>query len=133
MYFIAMSALPMKYLDLLSRASFKAKSIWEGIIEKDEHRLAGRKQLYLSKEGMITLIKSTLSILTTNLIPLFSLSTSVANRIEMLKRNFLWEGMGEEVEFHLVSWSKVCSPITEGGLGVRNLPMFNRAFLVKWF
>jgi hypothetical protein len=26
-----------------------------------------------------------------------------------------------------VSWSKVCSPISEEGLGIRNLMMFNRA------
>jgi hypothetical protein len=26
-----------------------------------------------------------------------------------------------------VSWSKICSPISEGGLGIRNLMMFNRA------
>jgi hypothetical protein len=31
-----------------------------------------------------------------------------------------------------VSWSKVCSPIAEGGLGVRNLLLFNRALLEEW-
>jgi hypothetical protein len=35
--------------------------------------------------------------------------------------------MGEEFKFHLVSWTKVCTPIAEGGLGVRNLLVFNRA------
>jgi hypothetical protein len=40
--------------------------------------------------------------------------------------------MGEELKFHLVSWSKVCTPIPEGGLGIRNLLMFNRALLGKW-
>jgi hypothetical protein len=40
--------------------------------------------------------------------------------------------MGEEFKFHLVSWSKVCTPISEGWLGIRNLLMFNRALLGKW-
>jgi hypothetical protein len=41
----------------------------------------------------------------------------VANRIEKLQRDFLWGGLGEEFKYHLVSWSKVCSPISKGGLG----------------
>jgi len=40
--------------------------------------------------------------------------------------------MGEETKFHLVRWPKVCSPVFEGGLGVQNLHVFNRALLGKW-
>jgi hypothetical protein len=40
--------------------------------------------------------------------------------------------MGEEFKFHLGSWSKVCTPVSEGGLGIRNLLMFNRGLLGKW-
>jgi hypothetical protein len=47
-------------------------------------------------------------------------------------RDFLWGGLGDEFKFHLVNWSKVCSPISEGGLGIRNLRTFNRALLGKW-
>jgi hypothetical protein len=32
----------------------------------------------------------------------------------------------------MVSWSKVCSPIPDGGFEVRNLLLFNRALLGKW-
>jgi hypothetical protein len=31
-----------------------------------------------------------------------------------------------------MSWSKVCIPILEGGLGIRNLMLFNCALLGKW-
>jgi hypothetical protein len=49
---------------------------------------------------------------------LFPLSTGVANHIEKFQQDFLCGGIGEEFKFHLVSWSKVCSPISEGGLEV---------------
>ena len=67
--------------------------------------------MYLSKGGRITLIKSTLSNLPTYLLSLFLIPTSVANRIEKLYCDFLWGGLGDEFKFHLVKWSKVCSPI----------------------
>jgi hypothetical protein len=46
----------MKYLGLPLGASFKAKSIWDGIVEKMRCRFVGWK-FYLS-EGKLTLLKS---------------------------------------------------------------------------
>ncbi|GLT62498.1 hypothetical protein SLA2020_351340 [Shorea laevis] len=88
--------------------------------------------MYLSKGGRVTLIKSTLANLLTYYMSLFPLPVSVANRMEKLQRDFLWGGLGDEFKYHLVSWSKVCSPVSVGGLGIRNLLMFNRALLGKW-
>jgi hypothetical protein len=70
------SSLPLKYLGIPLGASFKAKSIWDSVIEKIEHRLAGWKMMYLSMGGKTALIKSTLPIcLCTSC--LFSLSLQV--------------------------------------------------------
>jgi hypothetical protein len=86
----------------------------------------------LSKGGRVILIKSTLFNLPTYFLSLFPIPSSVASRIEKLHQDFLWGGIGEEFKYHLVSWSKVCSPIFEGGLGIRNVRIFNKAFLGKW-
>jgi hypothetical protein len=75
--------------------------------------------LCLSKGGRINLIKCTLSNLPTYFMSLFPILASVANRIEKLQRDFLWGGLGEEFKYHMVSWSKVCTPISDGGLGIR--------------
>ncbi len=45
------AALPMSYLGLPLGSSFKDKTIWNGIVEKMELRLAGWKRMYLSKGG----------------------------------------------------------------------------------
>jgi hypothetical protein len=63
---------------------------------------------------------------------LFPLPASVGARIEKLQRDFLWVGIGDVFKYHLVNWSKVCNPISEGGLDIKNLMMFNRALIGKW-
>ncbi|XP_075648654.1 uncharacterized protein LOC142619443 [Castanea sativa] len=54
-----------------------------------------------------------------------------ANRIARLQRDFFWGGLGDEPKFHLVDWSSVCTPLSLGGLGIRNLRTFNVALLGK--
>jgi len=126
------SSLTLKYLDLPLGAPFKAKSIWDDVVGKIVWRLASWQQMYLSKGGRVTLIKSTLFNLLTYFLSLFPIPFNVASCIEKLHRDFLWEGVGEEFKYHLVSWSTICSPISQGGLGIRNLRIINKALLGKW-
>jgi hypothetical protein len=110
--------LPVMYLGLPLGVPYKSTRIWDGVILKVETRLASWKRLYLSKGGRVTLIKSTLSNLPTYYMSLFPIPVSVASRIEKLQRDFLWGGMVEDFKYHLVSWEKVCTPISNGGLAL---------------
>jgi hypothetical protein len=89
--------------------------------------------MYLCKGDRVTLIKSALSNLPKYFLSLFPIPASVASGIEKLHHDFLWGGLDEEFKYHLVSWSNVCSLISEGRLDIRNLKIFNRALLGKWF
>jgi hypothetical protein len=119
----------MTYLGLPLGASFKSISIWNGVIEKVERRLASWKKLYLSKGGKVTLIHSTLSSIPTYYLSLFLIPVSAAKRLELLQWEFLWSGIRDEAKFHLINWHRVCTPIKAGGLGVRNVIKFNHALL----
>lgn len=46
------------------------------------------------------------------------LTAGVAICIEKLHRDFLWGGIDEEFKYQMVNWSKVYSPVSEGGLEV---------------
>jgi hypothetical protein len=58
---------------------------------------------------------------------LFPIPMSVAARIDT--REIFY---GEGKKFHLMNWSQVCQPLYLGGLGIRNVRLFNRALLGKW-
>ena len=126
------AALPMKYLGLPLGATYKATSMWNGVIEQMERRLAGWKKLYLSKGGRLTLKKSTLSNLPTYYMSLFPVPMSVAKRIEKIQREFLWGGMGDDQKLHLVSGNQICQPSRATGLGIWNVHKFNQALIGKW-
>ena len=96
-------SLPMSYLGMPFGFSYKSTAIWNPIIEKMERRLAGWQRLYLSKGGRLALLKSTLSSLPIYFLSLFTISVSVAQRLERLQRNFLWGDSGEVFKHHLVS------------------------------
>lgn len=49
-----------------------------------------------------------------------------------IQRNFLWGGSDEVRKVAWISWNKVCLPKTLGGLGIRNIELFNLALLGKW-
>ena len=118
----------MSYLGMPLGASHNSPSIWNPILEKFERKLAGWKKLYLSKRGRLMLLKSTLFSLPTYFLPLFTIPTYVANKIEKLHRDFLWG----DSKFHPIGWDKVYVPIANGGLGIRKITTFNKALLGKW-
>jgi hypothetical protein len=81
--------LPIMYLGLPLGAHYKASHIWSTIIAIMENKLAGWKEMYLSKGGRLTLIKSTLPNLPTYSLSLFLIPVGVENRLEKLQRDFL--------------------------------------------
>ena len=108
----------MTYLGMSLRTLYKTPSIWNPILERMEKKLSGWKQLYLSKGGRLTLLKSTLSSLPTYYLSLFTIPKAVVIRLERIQRNFLWGSSVECFKYPLVAWEKVCLSHELGGLGI---------------
>ena len=101
-------------------------------MRKVKKRLDGWKRSFLSRRGRLSLIESVLSSMPIYYLSLFKIPVSVAKELELLMRDFLWEGFDGEKGDHLVAWKKVCSPKVYGGLGLGDLVRRNKSLLFKW-
>ncbi|WMV11476.1 hypothetical protein MTR67_004861 [Solanum verrucosum] len=125
--------LPTTYLGMPLGAKSKSLSIWNSVVEKCERKLVNWKSQYLSSGGRVTLINSVLDAMPTYMMSLFPMPGKIIQRLDTIRRNFLWQGNGEGVKkFHLVKWDAVISNKKEGGLGIKNLKAHNKSLLLKW-
>jgi hypothetical protein len=49
-----------------------------------------------------------------------------------IQRNFLWGGCVEDKKYCWIKWDQICLPKDKGGLGVKNLELFNLVLLSTW-
>ncbi|XP_039146809.1 uncharacterized protein LOC120284053 [Dioscorea cayenensis subsp. rotundata] len=130
----AASALPITYLGVPIAGRRPRRQDWEVLILKVKVRLTSWKANYLSVGGRLTLINSVLTALPTYLMSIFRLPKWVVNRIDRLRRDFLWKGPDiDRPKCRLVNWHRLCLPRDQGGWGIINLEEFNCALLGKWW
>jgi hypothetical protein len=87
----------------------------------------------LTPAGRLTLVKSVLTA-----IPIYHLITLqcpkwVFKAIDKIRRSFLWKGRKEIKGGHcVVGWTRVCRPLSVGGLGIHNLEILGWALNMRW-
>lgn len=121
------------YLVLPIGAKARSKSLWDHVIVKFERKLALWKKQYVSLGGRITRIKACLSNLLVYYMSSLKMPKVVADKMDRIRRKFLWEGQGDKKMLHLMKWSEVIKPKRSGGLGLRNFENKNEALLAKWW
>ena len=125
-------SLPTMYLGLPLRAPHRSVGLWDSVEERFRKRLVSWKKQYISTDGRLKLIYSTLSSLSIYFLSLFRMPKSMCSKLEKIQRDFLWGGGNLERKPHLVNWKTVCSEKKRGGLGLRSLSKLNQALLCKW-
>lgn len=56
---------------------------------------------------------------------------SLCDAAEKICRDFIWGSTVDAKKRHLIAWDRLCCPKDEGGLGFRNLKIFNKAHMMK--
>nr|KYP73737.1 Putative ribonuclease H protein At1g65750 family [Cajanus cajan] len=101
-----------------------------------KHKLASWKGRCLSLGGWIILINSILSSLPLYFfvffLSFFKLPKKVLKTIIGIKKSFLWSGKEDSLKIDWVKWQKVRQLKKLGGLGIKNIEIFNLGLLAKW-
>ena len=69
--------------------------------------------------------------LLTYLMSCFKLPLGLCQYIESLIKRFFWGQKGEGRKIHWAKWQGPCKPKTQGGMGFKDLAIFNDALLAK--
>ena len=85
----------------------------------------------LSIEGREILIKVVAQAISTYTMSCFQLPMGQCEEMEGMMRRFWWGQHHQESKIACVSWKKMCKSKLRGGLGFRNLQVFNLSMLSK--
>ena len=94
-------------------------------------KIQGWKEKLLSQAGTEVLIKAIVQAIPTYTMSCFKLPTGLCTEIESLIRKFWWRQKGERRKIHWVKWETLCQPKSDGGMGFKDLALFNDALLAK--
>ncbi|CAN1233141.1 Putative ribonuclease H protein At1g65750 [Linum perenne] len=123
---------PVKYLGLPLIASKLSMKDCEVLISKVTKRVTGWSSKTLTFSGRLQLVNSVLMSLAHFWMRVFSLPLGVIIRIQQICAGYLWGGNeGHSGGKAKVSWSEVTFPKKEGGLGLKDLKLWNRAHVFR--
>ncbi|CAM8982037.1 unnamed protein product [Rhodiola kirilowii] len=120
-----------KYLGLPVMFSHNKTELFRFIIEKVWKRVQGWKEKTLSMAGKEILIKAVIQASPTYAMMCLRIPDQLIKRIVSIVSKYWWSNGGDSRGIHWCSFDKLCKAKTEGGLGFRELSIFNDALLAK--
>jgi len=118
--------LPIRYLGVPIITKRLSSSDCECPVNKIIERLDSWLVKNLSFAGRLQLLSSVLLSMQVFWAKIFILPKRVIYLIEQKLNSFLWSGRDSKAHAK-VAWSKVCIPKREGGLGIKNIVVWNQA------
>ncbi|KAG7583882.1 Reverse transcriptase zinc-binding domain [Arabidopsis suecica] len=117
--------LPVRYLGLPLVTKRLSVADYTPLLEQLKKRIASWTSRFISYAGRLNLITSVLGSICNFWMAAFRLPRQCIREIDKLCSAFLWSGTDMSSKKAKVSWSNVCKPKTEGGLGLRSLTEAN--------
>nr|GEV85334.1 RNA-directed DNA polymerase, eukaryota, reverse transcriptase zinc-binding domain protein [Tanacetum cinerariifolium] len=121
-----------KYLGIMVGENMSSIRAWDETVNKLKLRLSSWKLKTLSIGGRLTLLKLVLGSTPIYNMSLFKVPKAVLKSMESIRLNFFNGIRDGKKKIAWVSWSKVLTSKSNGGLGISCFYALNRGLLFKW-
>ncbi|GJM91853.1 hypothetical protein PR202_ga08271 [Eleusine coracana subsp. coracana] len=124
-------ALSEKYLGMITDVGTSSNGTFKYLKDRVWQKVQGWLELCLSFRGKEVLIKAVAEAVPTYSISCFRLPRGHCQHIDGLLRNFWWGSKDGTRRTCLVGWDQMTKPKYLGGLGFRDIELFNLALLTR--
>jgi hypothetical protein len=124
-------ALSEKYLGMPTDVGTSTNGAFKYLKDRVWKKIQGWLEMLLSSGGKEVLIKSVAQALTTYCMSCFKLPRGLCKHINGLIRNFWWGSKEGKRKTCWVAWEAMTKPKGLGGLGFRDIELFNVALLAR--
>ena len=128
---IVLEAKNEKYLGLPVSIGKSRKKAFEYIKKKVWFRIQGWQEKLLSKAGKEILVKAVAQAIPTYAMSCFELTKGLCDELSSMIGRWWWSQNKEDNKIHWLAWDKLTLPKNKGGLGFRDLYLFNQAMLAR--
>ena len=105
--------------------------MFEYIKKKVWSRIQGWQEKLLSKAGKEILIKAVAQSIPTYAMSCFDLTKGLCDELSMINARYWWSQQDKTNKIHWLSWEQLTRSKKRGGLGFRDLHLFNLAMLSR--
>ncbi|XP_048490880.1 uncharacterized protein LOC125492441 [Beta vulgaris subsp. vulgaris] len=120
-----------KYLGCNIEVDGRSSRKFHPLVEKVERKVSSWHHLSLSHAGRVLFINNILSMLSLNILSVFLIPKIVADKLNSIFVRFLWANSRNSKPIFWKSRKITELPKGGGGLGIRNVHLFNKAILAK--
>jgi hypothetical protein len=120
-----------KYLGLPVREGRMKNGKFQPVKEKIKKRLKDYSEKYSSSGAKEALIKSVVQAISTYPMSVFKFSAGLCEELMKITRDFWWGDENDRRRMHWMSWDNLTKRKGQGGMGFRDLHLFNQALLAR--